>query len=439
MRAHLPAARVVRTLRALAWQDAASAGALLVGCVLVNRPLNVVGGVPGAATGHPGAREALWWFATAVLVAGVVLRHRWPVPMLTVCAGCVATHLAVDAPLMIIDLAVPVVLYAVAARYGRAVSLSALAGLLLLAVFWILPPAVAGRPPPGLPVVFRTVVVDQTQARSQVQQSAWWSAWSGLLMVGSALAVSWALGAAAHSRGAYLEQLHARARDLERERDQQAALVVAAERGRISRELHDVVAHGLSVMVIQAQGGAAALDNRPGDTRAALDTIVRTGRESLADMRRVLNTVGEVNDAWHPPPGLALLPGLLNRVRLAGTPVRLRLAGTPRPLPSTVDLSGYRIVQEALTNTMKHARTGTAAEVLLRYDDAELGIEITETVGEVGHQRLGVNGSAWEQHGNGLRGMRERVRLLGGRLVVGPVPDGGFAVRAALPVREPDT
>jgi signal transduction histidine kinase len=114
------------------------------------------------------------------------------------------------------------------------------------------------------------------------------------------------------NRRAYLEQLHARAADLVRERDQRAALAVAAERGRISREMHDVVAHGLSLIVIQAQGADAALDHRPADTRGALGAIVRTGRDSLADMRRVLDVLGEVEDSWHPQPGLDALPGLLD-------------------------------------------------------------------------------------------------------------------------------
>jgi signal transduction histidine kinase len=193
--------------------------------------------------------------------------------------------------------------------------------------------------------------------------------------------------------------------------------------------MHDVVAHGLSLIVIQAQGADAALDNRPADTRSALRAIVRTGRDSLADMRRVLAALGEVEDAWHPQPGLAQLPGLLEQVRTAGTEVRLRVAGTPAALPSAVDLSAYRIVQEALTNVMKHAGTGASADVVLEYSDAEIAVEVGDD-GRIpnGHAGPGVGG------GNGLRGMDRRVQLLGGRLSAEPEAGGGFRVRATLPI-----
>ncbi len=254
---------------------------------------------------------------------------------------------------------------------------------------------------------------------------SWVIAWNDLPGLVLTLIAAWALGAWTRSRRAHLAELRARAVDREREREQQAVLAVAAERGRISRELHDVVAHGLSVMVIQAQGGAAALDNRPDDTRAALEAIIKTGRASLADMRRVLATVGEVDDTWHPQPGLAMLPGLLDQVREAGTPVRLRVEGIPVESPSAVDLTAYRIVQEALTNTMKHAGPGAGAEVTVVHTGATLRIMVRDD---------GSGGGPGDGNGAGLRGMRERVRLLGGRCDAGPGVRGGFVVRAELPV-----
>jgi signal transduction histidine kinase len=410
-----------------AWQDAALAAALLAICVLVNDPDTVIGRMVGGSS--DGGRILLWWVATALTVAGVACRRRWPLPMLALCALSAATHFAGTAPVTIIDLGVPILLYTVAARRGRAVSLAALAGLLLLATGWSL---YFAHPLLGpLDAVQATTPAPPARLETgmSISRSVWSNAWRDLTVLGSVLIASWAIGSGTRSRRAYLGELHAHTQDLARERDQQAALAVAAERGRISRELHDVVAHGLSVMVIQAQGGAAALDNRPADTRTALGAIVRTGRDSLAEMRRVLAAVGEVDHAWQPQPGLAQLPSLLDQVRKTGTPVRLHVNGRATALPSTVDLSAYRLVQEALTNTMKHATTGAGADVVVSYGEAEVGIEVSDN----GH-----GGAENDGRGNGLRGMHERVRLLGGRLTAGPSPSGGFVVRAALPIQGQD-
>ncbi|MEU0564937.1 histidine kinase [Nonomuraea sp. NPDC005983] len=409
-------------------QDAALSAMLLAICVLVNDPNAIVGKTAGTpVAGGQAVQLALWWVATALAAAGVALRRRRPLPMLAVCMLSAAVHVAQAAPLMLIDLSVLVLLYTVATRYARVVSLALLACLLLLATGWSLYDA---RPIPGPSDVLSTGPgLDSPSGPKEVMRvhrRASADTWSGLSVLGSALVASWAIGSGTRNRRAYLKELHAHTQDLERERDQQAALAVAAERARISRELHDVVAHGLSLMVIQAQGGAAALDSHPTDTRAALEAIVGTGRDSLADMRRVLAAVGEVDDAWHPQPGLAHLSTLLAQVNRAGTPVGLRVEGSPVALPATVDLSAYRIVQEALTNTMKHAGTGATASVVLTYHDAEIGIEISDN----GHGRAGDTGG-----GNGLRGMHERVKLLGGTFAAGPEPQGGFAVRAALPIQ----
>jgi signal transduction histidine kinase len=383
---------------------------------------------------------AAWWTATVFAVVAVALRSRWPIPMTAVAAAAVAAHLLLPAPIALVDLSVLFLLYTVALRHRRAVSLAVLGCLVLLATGWYVAnaysampvprPSKSARPAPTVPVPPRpepTVPVPPwPEPKFTPKDDSENSARDELTVFASALVAAWAIGSAARSRRAHLDELRARARELERDRDLQAAFAVAAERGRISRELHDVVAHGLSVMVIQAQGGAAALDNRPADTRSALDAIVRTGRESLADMRRVLAAVGAVDDTWHPQPGLAQLTALVAQVRKAGTPVGLHVEGTTVPLPSTVDLSAYRIVQEALTNTMKHAGKGAKAEIVLSYEKAEVGIRISD------------DGRGAADHtggGNGLRGMRERVRLLGGSLVTEPGPGGGFVVRAALPIR----
>ena len=412
-------------------QDTALAAALLAVCVLVNDPNAVVAGMAGGPSDD--GRILLWWVATALAVAGVAFRRRWPLPMLLLCALSAVTHVAEDAPVMIIDLGVPILLYTVATRRHRAVSLAALAGLLLLAAGWSL---YFAHPLIGPPDTVQAVTTAPTGPGQNMttSRSVWSNAWRDLAVLGSVLIASWAIGSGTRSRRAYLDELHAHAQDLARDRDQQAALAVAAERGRISRELHDVVAHGLSVMVIQAQGAAAALGNRPADTRIALEAVVSTGRGSLAEMRRVLAAAGEVGEgdaAWRPQPGLAQLSDLLDQVRRAGTSVRLHVNGTPATLQSTVDLSAYRIVQEALTNTMKHATAGAKADVVLSYGDAEVRVEVSDD----GQGRAENDGDGG---GNGLRGMHERVRSLGGRLTAGPGPAGGFVVRAALPIRGQD-
>ncbi|MEU7867823.1 histidine kinase [Dactylosporangium sp. NPDC049140] len=392
-------------------RDAALAVAVLLSGVVAN-----------PAGDADGDRLALWWAAGGLLAAAVALRTRWPLSMLTVGTFAASVHLGLLLPLLLVDLGVPILLYTVATRYGWAVSLAVLGAMLLLSLsssrFAGSEGAVRSServaPPQPQPLPDRP----EGPAREPVRfWSVSWSDQPGLALV---LIASWAIGSGTQSRRRYLDELRARAADLERERDQQAALAVAAERARISRELHDVVAHGLSVMVVQAQGGEAALDNRPADTRAALAAIVKTGRESLADMRRVLS----VGEAWRPPPGLVALPALLEQVREAGVAVQLQIGGDPVPLPSTVDLSAYRIVQESLTNVMKHAGPGARAAVALAYSRQEIALTVTDD----GH------GGAPGPAGNGLRGMRERAELLGGRLRAGPGGHGGFEVRAALPI-----
>lgn len=375
-------------------------------------------------------RDGLWWTGTVLAVTGVALRRSRPVPMLVLCCAAAVLHLAGFMPLTLVDLSVPILLYTVAVRYGWVRSLVALSALLVLALgssaFAVTkvsagPPTVTepprpprARPAPGLD----PGPAPAPDAAGFTVESAWAISWDDLPGLSLTLVAAWAIGSGLRSRRAHQAELRAR-------ESQRAVLAVAAERARISRELHDVVAHGLSVMVVQAQGGAAALDNRPADTRTALNAIVKTGRDSLADMRRVLGAVGEVDDAWHPQPGLHGLPALVAQVREAGTPVRLRIDGDAVPLPSTVDLTAYRIVQEALTNTMKHAGRGARVEVVVAYVKGALHLEIGDE---------GRGSGLGDGLGHGLRGMGERVRLLGGRLDAGPRPGGGFRVRAELPI-----
>jgi signal transduction histidine kinase len=216
-----------------------------------------------------------------------------------------------------------------------------------------------------------------------------------------------------------------RASRLEREREEKARLAVAEERARIARELHDVVAHAVSVIVIQAQGAQRELEGEQPSVREALGSIESTGRQALVEMRRLLGILrrsdGEL--ALAPQPSLKHLDGLVEHVREAGLPVELRIEGDAAPLPPGVDVSAYRIVQEALTNTLKHA--GPAhAHVVVRYAADEIQLEISDD------GRAGAHGAG----GHGLVGMGERVAVVGGVLESGRRPDGGFLVRARLPL-----
>ncbi|HEU5363229.1 MAG TPA: sensor histidine kinase [Gaiellaceae bacterium] len=212
----------------------------------------------------------------------------------------------------------------------------------------------------------------------------------------------------------------------ERERDVAAREAVVAERARIARELHDVVAHSVSVMVVQAQAGPRLLDE-PERARDTFGSIETAGREALVELRRLLGVLrgGDEHAATAPQPGLNALDGLLAQVREAGLRVDLRTEGVPLQLPAGVDLSAYRIVQEALTNALRHAGRAEA-EVIVRYRDRSLELEILDN-GLGADTR--VNGS-----GHGLVGMRERVALYGGSLETGSRNGHGFAVRASLPL-----
>jgi signal transduction histidine kinase len=223
-------------------------------------------------------------------------------------------------------------------------------------------------------------------------------------------------------RAAALEE---RAVRLEREREQRERVAVAEERRRIARDLHDVVAHGVGVMTVQAGAARLLLENDPGRAREPLLAVEEAGRQALAELRRLLGMLrrDERDPGLRPQPGLGDLEELVARARRAGLPVELVIEGAPVPLPAGVDLAAYRIVQEGLTNTRKHAGPARAC-VAVRYGPEALELEISDD------GRAGANGEG----GHGLVGMRERVALYGGRLETGPRPDGGFTVRAHLPL-----
>ncbi|CAM5680772.1 sensor histidine kinase [Streptomyces hirsutus] len=249
--------------------------------------------------------------------------------------------------------------------------------------------------------------------------------------------LAWVLGDSMRTRRAYFAQLEERAARLEKEREAQSKVAVAAERARIARELHDVVAHNVSVMVVQADGAAYVLDAAPDQARKALETISSTGRQALAEMRRLLGVLrtGEHQEAgeYVPQPDVRQIEDLVEQCREAGLPVDFKVEGTPRSLPSGLELTAYRIVQEALTNTRKHGGPNTGASVRLVYFDDGLGLLVEDDGKGAPHELYEEGG--FDGQGHGLIGMRERVGMVGGTLDAGPRPGGGFRISVLLPLK----
>lgn len=245
----------------------------------------------------------------------------------------------------------------------------------------------------------------------------------------------WAWGRLTRVRRAYLVELEDRAARLERERDAQAQVAVAAERARIARELHDVVAHNVSVMIVQADGAAYVLDNSPQQAKEALGTIASTGRQALVEMRRLLGVLRTSDAAgeYVPQPSVEELPELLDQVRTAGLPVEFSSTGVARELPRGVELTVYRIVQEALTNVRKHGGPGASARVAVDFGDRNLNVLIEDDGRGATDEKLAHGGA--DGLGHGLIGMRERIGMVSGSLDAGPRPGGGFRIRAVLPLK----
>jgi signal transduction histidine kinase len=230
------------------------------------------------------------------------------------------------------------------------------------------------------------------------------------------------------ARRAYVASLVERAARLEFERDQQALLAAAAERARISREMHDVVAHSLAVVISLASGATAKLARDPEQSREALESISELGRQALDDTRRLLSVLRTDEDAAAraPQPGIEEIAGLVDRAAATGLVTALRVHGDPVPVPAGLALSAYRIVQEAITNAVKHAERATTVAVDLTWTPRRLEITVTDD----GHG----GGPAGAAGGFGLAGMRERAALYGGTATAGPGHGGGWTVRAAIPV-----
>jgi signal transduction histidine kinase len=338
--------------------------------------------------------------ALAVVAGGaLVLRRRAPVAVLaTILAAGVAIVALGDDPS---GLSMLIALYTTAAYCELRVSLAAL----------VLTAATAAT--------LSAVTVDAPGRQT--------SATFGAIIAAALTIGAWALGAYAQTRRRYLRELQERAASAEREREQLARIAVHEERASIARELHDIVAHSVSVMLLGVRGARDVLRSAPDAAEETLARVERSGEQSLAELRRILALLREPEQTAEsrPQPSLAELNELVASYRAAGLPVRLEVIGEPMPLPSGVELSVYRIVQEALTNTLKHSDPSNVT-VTLAFRDARLELEVVD---DGTPTTLGTATS-----GQGLIGMRERVALLGGELATGRREGGGFRIAAQLPV-----
>jgi signal transduction histidine kinase len=352
--------------------------------------------------GLPGKQPDLFsGLIVCIVVMSLTLRRRMPVAVLAfVLAGCLTLTAFGYVPMLGTAAAYLIAIYSVASHRGLATSLPVGAfGLMLFIV-------------------------------SMALDGYWfWQAVSNsVLLIGV-----WWIGRSLRLRRAYLDELEARARRLERAREADSRAARAEERSRIARELHDVVAHHVSVMTVQAGAARRILHRDPEAVQDALSTIEQMGRTALGEMRRlvgVLRTEAEpARSELSPQPGVHDVSGLVDQLRETGLQVQLWIEGESRSLSPGVDLAAFRLVQEALTNTLKHAGPQARAWVRIQYADRQLEIEV-EDDGRGLVAGLGRPGG----NGHGLVGMRERVALYGGDLRIGPRSGGGFEVRARFPL-----
>ena len=375
-------------LDALLALAAATAGVLILGSMLP----------PGSV----GPRTAAAYALVVAHSLPIALRRRFPLPVL---AWALATGLAfasLGLNLVPLGLSILVYVYSVASLCPRRVSLAGLAATeaMIILVFLARPEALGDR--------------------------------SSLLGDCLAVAAAWWLGDGTRRRQEAAVAASQRAAELERAREELARTAVVEERLRIARELHDVVAHSMSIIAVQSGVGAHVLDSQPEEARKALAAVEATSRQALTEMRRLLGVLREVEPSGSlaPSPGLAEVDGLAADVARAGARVEVRIEGTRPELPLGLDLSAYRIVQEALTNVVRHAGPATA-RVCIRYATDAVDIEVVDD---------GRGGRTPDRgDGHGIVGMRERAAVYGGSLDAGPLPGGGFRVAAHLPIDERET
>ena len=344
---------------------------------------------------HP--TTVLTWLLAVLICAPILTHRRFPVASVAVCLTAVVVYSAGDY-VAYPGLAIFVLTFDIALHSKERIALATLVASAV--VIWV---SVSLQP--GAVAVLATYIESEL----------------GIL-------VAWLSGRNLRHRRARWAELAARAERLEREREEEARRAVAEERLRIARELHDVIAHSMSVIAVQSAVGNHVIDTQPTEARQALAAIEATSRSALTEMRRLLGVLrqeGEPRGSLAPAPGLADLASLVGQVQDAGLRVWITVDGQRGPVPPGIDLSAYRIIQEALTNVIKHA-AASSAQVTISYRPDSVTVEITDQGSSGPPGRTG--------SGHGIIGMRERVAVFGGEFAAGPGPDGGFRVRACFPI-----
>jgi signal transduction histidine kinase len=346
--------------------------------------------------------ETISFVLGTLLVAPLAWRRRAPVEAAAVVVAVGLLELVIAPEFLAANVAVLMMIYALAAYAPRWASQAGvvvgLAGALLAAMRYF------GSD-------FISSVVPTTMA------------------IGVSVIAAWALGNLRRARVERIDALEERAQLLDLEREQEMRLAAATERARIARELHDVVAHSLSVVIAQADGGRYAGRTDPEAATGALEAIAATGRQALTDMRTLLGVLREGGgEEYAPQPDVAAIPALVEDVRGSGLDVDLIIEGEPQPLAAGPQLAAYRIVQESLTNVLKHAGPASRAWVRLQWRPDALELSVLDDGRGASAAMVSSDGE-----GQGLRGMRERAQLHRGRLEAGPRHGGGFGVHAALP------
>lgn len=376
---------------------------LLAAALLAVGLISLAEAGPGPSEEFTRASDGWNVLLVVIMTAPVVLRRTYPVAVLTIVSLAWVADRALGYPVSFAMWSIPLALHAVGSeippRRSRRIATGWVVGLVGFTVLG--------------------AITEDTVA------------WSTVIVMAAFTIIPYVLGREVHERRRRTQELEQRTAELEQQREEALHRAVGAERQRIARELHDIVAHDMTVMTVQAAAARKVLPDDPGRAVTALEAVEKAGHEALDEMRRLLDVLRpQLADATRTPqPGLDRLDELVAQMRDAGLRVTMSVRGDAAPLPAGIDLNAYRIIQESLTNALKHGGPRTSANVVISYEPESLEIEITDD-GRGAAVALRDNG----QTGQGIVGMRERVTLLHGDIVTGPRPGGGYRVKTHIPL-----